>query len=691
MADQQTIPVHNVPGYGTIHFPATMNEQDIQDAIKRMNAKTLEQQSQKSYRDRPYETKPSTLERIGHGAQRTLDRISQLSMAAGESVGALEPGTGRSFTDLVNEDEARYQRERGQGADVASMIGSVGMTAPLALIPGGQSTIGAAGYGALSGGASGLMQYDPSYSLAGTARNVGTGAAIGGVVAPIARGVAIGVQKLMSTGMGKLKGVMERTKGAAHADEIMKEVPELADLPVEVRANLIIEAQEQIKNTGTLNPEQLARKANLVANDVTPTKAMVTRSPRDWSMERNLQKLSQSPDEQISGMGQQLTDVYRGNDAALSARLESFSKGMPKATQEGHGQAVMEALDRLSAASQKEVSALYSQVRDTAGDQLASDARSLFSTLDDLKDSNYAEKMVGSVMNKLKKFGMVDKEGNLTNNSLTVTQAEELRKFVNTLPNDYGKRDIIKAIDADVLQGAGADAFGVARKAAQGRFEMLGNAATQRALSAYGELTQGKTAQNFIKSQIIDGAAQDVDSLLKTLAKLPAKEAEDATLRVRAGVLDYLQGKAVNEVSNKFSGAALTKAMSQIGDDKLQMILGETGYKELKSLARAGIDATYEPAYAAVNHSNTAPTLASWLMRTKAAIALPLPGINDAAIKLAERRGYGQQLGQALAARSEQALPQVPERVQSLIRLIQQSGAPAAAGAINERRNEQRK
>ncbi len=281
---------------------------------------------------------------------------------------------------------------------------------------------------------------------------------------------------------------------------------------------------------------------------------------------------------------------------------------------------------------------------------------------------------------------MMDADGAVTNKTLTVNQAEELRKFVNTLPNDFGKKDIIKAIDADVLSGAGDDFFAGARRAASERFALLDNPATQRALNAYGELTQGKTAQNFIKSQVVDGAEQDVATLINTLGKLPKEQSEQALNSMRAGVLDHLQSKSVNLNSNKFSGAALSTEINKIGEGKLRLILGETGFKELQSLARAARDATYEPAYAAVNHSNTAPTLLSWTQKARAVPGIPL-FVNENAERAAARSGYGQQLGNALAAKSEQALPQVPERVQSLIRLIQQSGAPAAAAAVNDKRN----
>jgi len=76
-----------------------------------------------------------------------------------------------------------------------------------------------------------------------------------------------------------------------------------------------------LRQTGQLNAEQLGRRANLLAQGVTPTRSMVTRDPADWSIERNLQKLAQSPDESLAAPGRELTDIYQGNDAALAQRL----------------------------------------------------------------------------------------------------------------------------------------------------------------------------------------------------------------------------------------------------------------------------------------------------------------------------------------------------------------------------------
>lgn len=630
---------------------------------------------------------PSWWERLGRGGQNTVDRLAQLTVAGGEKLGVYPEGLGDIMTQQMNEERASYDKARGGGFDPVEMVGTIGTQAPLVALPGGkESKLAQVGYGALSGGLSGLLQYDPTNSAAGSVENTARGAAIGAAANPAFRYLGNKAGQAISAVAGRIKGLFARFGGEMSDDVINKAIPELADLPPNVRADLLREAKAQIAQSGELSADQLSRKANLLANEVTPLKSMVTRDPADWTLERNLQKLGQSPDPEMSGIGRELTDVYQHNDAALSRRLTGLGGG--KATQEGYGQQVMKSLDDLSEASQAEVGKLYTAIREAKGDDLAFDGRSLKSTLDDLKDNAYSEKLVQSVTNKLRRFGMIGNDGELTTNTLTVAQAEELRKFVNKLPNDFGKRDIIKAIDSDVIEGAGEDAFKAARDAAGKRFAMLENPSTQRALNAYGELTQGKTAQNFIKSQVIDGATQDVKSLISTLSKIEdAGKRAEAMEALRGGVLTHLQSKAINPNSGQFSGAMLNRAMREIGDEKLQLILGGD-YQKLQSLARASLDATYQPAYSAVNNSNTAPMLMGLMQRARTIPGVPLL-VTDEAQRLAAQSGYQNQLAEALSAAPRTQVPLLP-RAREIGQVLSERavgpGAIASQSALNERR-----
>lgn len=692
------MPAVNIEGVGRVNFPDSMTPEQIKDAIENDILPRARRNAAASADAVPVEG-PSYMARVGRGAMDILQgakqRILQGTSALPQATPSIQelrayaspdeqklsddelrarfqaqnPAAG--YTARVNDELAIYNKGRaaqGGGFDTGRLLGNVAATAPLAFAgPAGTSVLARAGQGAASGAGAGALTFNPSGKIRDAAINTAAGGVTGAVLGPVVGYVG---DKAVQGGR-RLIGAWRGT--SATEAEILNAVPEIANTTGADRTALIAEARDQVMKTGTLNAEQLARKANLIAQGVTPTRSMVTRSPADWTVEKNLQKLGMNADEQLGGLGTEMTNVLTANDAALANRLRTFA---PSAgTQEAHGMTVMGALDDLSTASQKDVSALYKAVRDTQGDQLASDARQLVNTLDDLKDNAYSEKLVTSVTSRLKRYGMIDSGGNPTANTLTITQAEELRKFVNKLPNDFGKLDIIKAIDADVLSGAGSDAFGAARAAASQRFEMLGNPATQRALNALGELSQGKTAQNFIKTNVIDAPAQDVRSLVATLDKIPDAATKDqARNALRSGVINYLEGKAVNVNSGKFSGADLNRAMRDIGEEKLIRVLGSAQYQNLRNLARAGIDATFEPSYAAVNTSNTAPTAAAWLSRARVIPGVPFL-LTDNLERAAARIGYANQLNRAMAAQAQPILPAVPPYVTGML-----GRAPGAIG-----------
>lgn len=669
------MPQVNVQGFGRVHFPDVMSPEQIDAAIRRdivpqmQGASSAQGPAAAVGVGQPAQagpTAPTAWQSFKRGALDIGDRLTQLNIAAGEALGlpSYPKGLGDIATAQMNREAQQYEQSRGldAGIDWPRIGGNATAQAPLMLLPGGgQAALARAGMGALSGALSGALQYDESNTLAGTAKNAAVGAGVGGVAAPMVGAVADKVPAVASAVAGRLKGLIASGKDPV---SIAAAVPEIAALPAEAQRSLIEEAQAMIKRTGTLNGEQLARKANLIANNVQPTRSMVTRSPTDWTRERNLQKLAQSPDEQIAATGEELTSLYQRNNQALTSRLESFSDGLPKGSAEQHGQAVMRKLSDLADASQREVSKVYADVRDQVGEELASDARRVIETLSspDVADNAYAESTIKSITARLKRYGMIDDKGAPTSQSMTVSQAEEFRKFLGSLKDGADPREarivqqFIRATDEDVLSGYGSQAFGGARAAARDRFAMLDNPSTQRALNAWGELQQGKTAQGFIRSQIVNGSEQDVRSLIATLSKLPQDQSVEALGALKAGLLDHLQSKSINSSSGQFSGTGLNKALTEIGEDKLRAVLGVDQLKQLKSLARAGLDATYQPSFSAVNNSNTAPMLLSLTQRARTVPGVPLL-VTDESAKMAARAGYRGQLNDALAAKATANTP----------------------------------
>lgn len=607
--------------------------------------------------------------------------------------------TAAQYTQGVNAERAQYDQSRADagetGIDWARIFGTGVAAAPAALVApevAGPTWLARAIAGGTAGGLGGAAQFAPTNSLLERGKNAAVGAATGAIVSPAAGAIGDKAGQVYQSLAGRAAGASELVQPST-VDDIIKQVPQIGQLSQEAQGSLIAEAQAQLKQTGQLNPEQLARKANLMAQGgvdangkpifVTPTKSMVTRDPADWTRERNLQKLSQSPDESLSAPGRELTDIYQSNDKAFSAALVKQGAGLPQGSAEAHGMTVMKSADDLAKMSQKDVSKVYDDVRAAHGDELASDAKNVTDALahPDIADNAYSEPIINSVTKRLKRYGMIGEDGNPTTNTMTVTQADEFRKFLGSLKSGDPKTDrivtqVMKAHDQDVLGGAGADAMAPARTAASERFASLENPGTQRALNAYGELNQGKTAQNFIQTNVINGADQDVASLLDTLGKLPPEQAKTATDAVKAGVIRYLQDKAINENSGQFLGSKLNDALNDLGDTKLARIFGVKSAQELRDLAKAGVDATYQPAYSAVNNSNTAPMLLSLTRGARALPGVPLI-VSEGAEKAAARIGYAGQLKDIRAARSQAPQPEVPDILNQIAGLL-----PRSAGAI---------
>lgn len=637
---------------------------------------------------------PNILESIGHGADQTIQGVHQAFLELKHAISPSDKSAQdlKDYTANINEDEGYYQKGRGKdaGVDWPSLGGSAAIAAPLALIPGaGEGAIARLGIGAAQGGLDAAAQPTSTGSMWDRAKNTAVGAVTGGVVAPVAGAITDKLVNALSSIPGRFAGSQaDRT-----AARVLKEVPDIGNVPGDARDSLIKEAQSQINQSGQLDAPALARKANLIANGLTPTTSMVTRDPAQWSVERNLQKLAGSPDTGLSATGQQLTRVYQGNDAALTSKAAELAQPYGASTQEGRGMTAISNLDDFAKASQKEVKAAYDNVRDTQGEDLASDARNVYSTLKDpdVADNAYAQPIIDSVSKRLKRVGMIDDEGNLTPKTMTVSASEEFRKFVQTLKSGDPKTDriadmFIKATDADVLSGTGENAFGGARQVAQQRFQSLYNPATQKALNNIGELTQGKSAQTFIKSQIVSAPEMDVSSLLQTVGKMAPEKQESTMNAIRGGVMEHLQDAAVKN-NGQFSGASLGKAMDDIGPNKLQMVLGQGAYSKLVSLRRAAVDATYEPPYSSVNYSNTAPTLLSLMQKVR---TLPFSEmlVPEGAEKVAARSGYAGQLSSALKAKGP--APSVtlsPEIQKRLAALLAAGATPAAATGINQLRN----
>jgi len=80
------------------------------------------------------------------------------------------------------------------------------------------------------------------------------------------------------------------------------------------------------------------------------------------------------------------------------------------------------------------------------------------------------------------------------------------------------------------------------------------------------------------------------------LEQLPGRSTDQAMGNIRAGC-SVTTGPAINENSGQFSGAKLNSALNVWKKPSSPVFSARQSAQELRDLARAGLDATYQPPY----------------------------------------------------------------------------------------------
>lgn len=582
-----------------------------------------------------------------------------------------DPQAAKTYTDEVNNQQQQYSAARAANGDTGfdwwRMGGNV--ATPPALIGGGQTALGRALYGAIQGGASGYGNFSNSNNAIDNATHAAIGTAAGGVLNAAAPYVVSGATKL-AQGVKNFGGDLldKVTSGPALSYSLMGKIPvqvevalkqELAgngmqginwnNLDDQVKRQLIDDGVNILSKTGNFTGEDVAnllRKTNLIGQGFTPTKGMVTRNPRDWTVERNLQKGEASD----AIIGDSITGIDNANQNAARTRLAQLANetGGMSGNAYATGKQAFSTIKQIEKDSQKAVSDLYGQVRQQVGDQNGIGYKNLLGELDGLKDNAYASGLHDSVVARLDRLLGKDQ-------TLTVSKAEELRKFLGTLPDnvsgvDLGgfKSRIQRAIDNDVIDSAGQDFFQGARSAARDRFQMLHNPAIQKVLKTAGDLGQDKTAMNWVDQQIIKGGPEDINQLRMVLESPEYAQQGGKALwdNIRRRTIEWLGSEAQGQQGG-LSGSNFNKAIDKLGEDRLQSLFSPEERTMIERFRKALESATVEPFGSAPNRSNTAPALAS-LMRSLA-IGKSVPWVNSVWVKPLEAAAESQAKGNMLA------------------------------------------
>lgn len=554
----------------------------------------------------------------------------------------------KKYTRDVNDERARYKAGLDAvgetGFDPFRLAGNI--ATPLAAAPGGGvGLLGRAAMGALLGGTASYLNFSPENTPTGNAINTVVGATTGGLInagLPVVLNYAdrglTAVGNKIGEGVRRLRQSISPNVNTEITNNVSialnKAGVDFQKLVPQAQNVILNDAKEQLAKTGTLNAEQLLRKADIetVAGPGMATRAQVTRSPADWTAERNLQKVEVN-----------LPSVQRSEQATLTDRLANQDEAMkrfglgigdkayggtPTASRAASPyQASERTVEAVKGAHEKlgeEVSQVYQLARQHmgAGQKLPADSvrQRVTDAITDFEDV-----MPGPIVNRLREFGLDGRWQGKATRELTVDDADKLLKLVNkrySSADPAGKaamdevRGALKEVvfDAAKAGNEGAKRFTEAWSAARARFQTF----EPKPLAS---IVEGKVnTANFLETNVLKGNPKDLAALKDVTTQNAGGQAWND---LRGQAWQWVLDKATQNGRGSFSGARFNDALKQIGPDRLKVLFPDE-LQQIMQLGRASEAMTYQPALSAVNNSNTTPALIGQLLRAGNRI----PGLN---------------------------------------------------------------
>lgn len=388
------------------------------------------------------------------------------------------------------------------------------------------------------------------------------------------------------------------SRGASLADDVVEAVAD--GVPV---VGQTVAAPSKASALARLTPEQQARSTALEAAGIPRAKqtaAMITRDPKTWQFEQNTKG--------IVGLGDDIRTRYVQANELIKGKLNDIGVkiGGKATTPFEAGESVVEAVTKKSREMQDDIGKMYGKIRDQFGDDVGMVPVKIMDALDEASDNAYADNVVGSMLRKMKRYGLVDKDGNIVQDAaLSVKNAEELRKFANTLRGDKQTdgivSNIINALDDDVIDTAGDDAFKTARDAARARFKEFET-------KLLGGISEGKlVADDVLKNTVYGGKVNDLRKLKESLFSGTDEQIARGTQAWNDLKLQTLQAIIDDSTaaSGKMQGSRFSRQLQKIGKERLETVFDPEEVLQLKTIEKALEYTTIEVPESVVNYSGT--------------------------------------------------------------------------------------
>lgn len=440
-------------------------------------------------------------------------------------------------------------------------------------------------------------------------------AVIGGAAGAAGSAIAGKITQKIGEKFGKTPEVHPK-EAAQHAEDVvnkaLQEVGQSAnDLPVGYVDSLKNSVSLSLQKGQKLDPAAMLRKADFESLGIQGTTGQITRDPMAYARERNLRG--------IEGVGEPLLQRFGQQEETIRKGVSGLAAGSTE-----HQQAGTQLADTLAGIDEKlrqKVSSEYKAARESGAAGAEVNLTGLAQDYARIAHE-FGDKLPSGVRNVLDDYGLMKgKQAKL----MTVDDAE---KVLNVINNNVGSdkatntalgqlRTALK--DAITSSTGDGGAFAGARKLAAERF------ALHDAIPALAKASQGEAnADTFVKNYLISGQTKDVNKL----ASLLKQESPQGFDLARAQVGDYLQTAAfgVNPAGDAaFNAAAFTKAIKNLGTDKLKAFFSPEEIAQMKTIGRVGAYIHSIPNAAAVSTSSSGVPVTNALLGLAGS---HIPGLN---------------------------------------------------------------
>jgi hypothetical protein len=546
--------------------------------------------------------------------------------------------------------------------------------------------------GAAHGGPLGYASYSEKNDPAENTMRGGAGAVLGAgtnVAAPyVASGLMQGAQGLWNMagqGVNAVRNALtpQVTINQNIRTQLQAAGVDLNALSTQAQAAISAEAQAQLRAGGTLNAEQLLRNADIetIAGPGSALRGQVTRSPQDWSIERNLQRTEANLPSVRTGAQETVTGRLQAQDEAMrnfSAQIAQGTGGR-SATPLEAGASAIEAVQSNDAARNRVVNELYKAYRETGmkGAPVAEDR--LTAALTDVIENRGVETLPPAVVTRLKEFAFLG--GNRTR-YLTIDEADKFNRLLNANNPGFGpasgsiaqlKTALERSLHEVPIGKDASQALLTARNAAAEMFSAReAGAGVSRAIADV-------APDKFMQLNVLGGSVRDLQALRSELGD------SQAWNNLRQQAWQWIQGESTGHGRQAFSGARLDETLRQLGPERLRVLFSPAEMQQIETLRRGAMAMTTQPLFSAVNYSNTTPALMGQLMR----MGNRIPGLNlltgpmtQEIENSATQRLLNQSLSGAQgASAATQSAQQEAARAAAIRMLFQQRGYAGAAGA----------